>query len=69
MFKRIVVGVDEHEGGRDAIALAKNLLASDGELTLAHGALPAAGAATRRGRDRGRRGGAGWCEPVVVVKG
>jgi len=27
MFRRIVVGVDEHEGGRDAIALAKNLLA------------------------------------------
>ena len=36
MFKRIVVGVDEHEGGRDAIALAKNLLAPDGEITLAH---------------------------------
>jgi nucleotide-binding universal stress UspA family protein len=36
MFKRIVVGVDEHEGARDAIALAKNLLARDGELTLAH---------------------------------
>jgi nucleotide-binding universal stress UspA family protein len=36
MFKQIVVGVDEHEGGRDAIALAKNLLAGDGELTLAY---------------------------------
>jgi nucleotide-binding universal stress UspA family protein len=36
MFKRIVVGVDGHEGGRDAIALAKNLLAQDGELALAH---------------------------------
>ena len=36
MFQRIVVGVDEHEGGRDAIALAKNLLAPDGEITLAH---------------------------------
>jgi nucleotide-binding universal stress UspA family protein len=36
MFKQIVVGVDEHEGGRDAIALAKNLLARDGELTLAY---------------------------------
>ena len=34
MFKQIVVGVDEHEGGRDAVALAKNLLARDGELTL-----------------------------------
>ena len=36
MFKQIVVGVDEHKGGRDAIALAKNLLARDGELTLAY---------------------------------
>lgn len=38
MFKQIVVGVDEHEDGRDAIALAKNLLARDGEpgLTLAY---------------------------------
>jgi len=36
MFKRIVVGVDEQEGGRDAIALAKHLLARDSELTLAH---------------------------------
>ena len=26
MFKQIVVGVDEHERGRDAAALAKNLL-------------------------------------------
>jgi len=36
MFKQIVVGVDEHAGGRDAIALARELLAPDGELTLAH---------------------------------
>jgi nucleotide-binding universal stress UspA family protein len=36
MFKQIVVGVDEHEGGRDAVALAKNLLGPDGELTLAY---------------------------------
>jgi nucleotide-binding universal stress UspA family protein len=36
MFEEIVVGVGDHEGGRDAIALAKNLLAPDGELTLAH---------------------------------
>ena len=35
MFKQIVVGVDEHEGGRDAIALAKKLVAPDGRLTLA----------------------------------
>jgi len=36
MFTRIMVGVDEHAGGRDAIALAEMLLAPDGELTLAH---------------------------------
>ena len=36
MLKQVVVGVDEHEGGRDAVALAKNLLARDGELTLAY---------------------------------
>ncbi len=36
MFKEIVVGVDEHEGGRDAVALAHNLLWRDGDLTLAY---------------------------------
>jgi nucleotide-binding universal stress UspA family protein len=36
MFKQIVVGVDEHDGGRDAIALARRLVGRDGELTLAH---------------------------------
>lgn len=36
MFRNVVVGVDEDEAGRDAIALAKELLAADGELTLAH---------------------------------
>lgn len=36
MFKRIVVGVDGHVGGRDAIDLARNLLAPAGELTLAY---------------------------------
>ena len=35
MFNRVVVGVDGEEGGRDAIALAKSLLARGGELTLA----------------------------------
>ena len=36
MFRKVVVGVDEHEGARDAIALAKNLLARNGELSLVH---------------------------------
>jgi nucleotide-binding universal stress UspA family protein len=35
MFKQIVVGIDGRAGGRDAIALAKLLVAADGELTLA----------------------------------
>jgi len=36
MFREIVVGVDEHMGSRDAIALARNLSARDGAVTLAH---------------------------------
>ena len=36
MFERIIVGVNEHGGGGNAIALARKLLARGGELTLAH---------------------------------
>jgi nucleotide-binding universal stress UspA family protein len=36
MFKNVLVGVDEGQGGRDAIALAEVLLAPGGDLTLAH---------------------------------
>lgn len=36
MFRNVLVGVDERPGGRDAIALAMDLVAKDGELTLAH---------------------------------
>jgi len=36
MFTQIVVGVDEHEGDRDAIVLAKRLVAPDGALTFAY---------------------------------
>jgi nucleotide-binding universal stress UspA family protein len=36
MFRQIVVGVDEQKGCRDAIAIARRLRASDGELILAH---------------------------------
>jgi nucleotide-binding universal stress UspA family protein len=36
MFRNVLVGVDERPGGRDAIALAKDLVAKDGELTLAY---------------------------------
>ncbi len=36
MFKNVLVGVDGRPGGRDAIALASRLIASEGKLTLAH---------------------------------
>jgi nucleotide-binding universal stress UspA family protein len=36
MFNHVLVGVDGGDGGRDAIALAKVLLAPGGELTFAH---------------------------------
>lgn len=36
MFRQIVVGVDEHGGGRDAIALARRLLAPNGAITLGY---------------------------------
>ena len=36
MFRQIIVGVDQHQGGRDAVALGTALLAADGEMTLAH---------------------------------
>jgi len=35
MFRQILVGVDEHEGGRDAIALATRLISPYGQITLA----------------------------------
>jgi nucleotide-binding universal stress UspA family protein len=36
MFNNIIVGVDDHEGGRDAMALAKVLVAPGGETTLVY---------------------------------
>lgn len=36
MFRNVLVGVNDADGGRDAIALGKMLVARDGELTLAH---------------------------------
>jgi nucleotide-binding universal stress UspA family protein len=35
LFKRVIVGVDEHQGGRDALALAQSLVARGGSLVLA----------------------------------
>jgi nucleotide-binding universal stress UspA family protein len=36
MFKNVVVGVDEHQGGRDALGLASRLAEHGGLLTLVH---------------------------------
>jgi len=36
MFSQIIVGLNDREGGRDAIALAKNLIGKGGRLTIAH---------------------------------
>jgi hypothetical protein len=36
MFKNLIVGVDERQGGRDAIALAKDLVADGGQVSLAY---------------------------------
>ncbi len=36
MFKKVLVGVDGKQGGRDAIALASQLTDREGKLTLAH---------------------------------
>ena len=36
MFNKVLVGVDGRQGGRDALALARQLIAGSGRLTLAH---------------------------------
>ena len=36
MFNRIIVGIDGLSGGRDALALARELVGEHGEITLAH---------------------------------
>ncbi len=50
MFSKIIVGVDEHDGGRDAIALARNLVEPHSQLTLVHihAGFPAIGRGTNR---------------------
>ena len=36
MFNKVLVGVDGSQGGSDAVALARQLTATSGQLTLAH---------------------------------
>lgn len=40
MFRHVVVGVDEREGGRDALTLAGRLAASDGTVVISHVQVP-----------------------------
>lgn len=61
MFGKTVVGVDEASGGRDALALAQQLVAPDGKLTLAHVVSisvwePLASRAAYMARDRAKPG-------------
>ncbi len=53
MFSNVLVGVDGEEGGRDAIALARTLVAEGGELTLGY---------VFHGEPHGPRG---WPDPSV----
>jgi nucleotide-binding universal stress UspA family protein len=49
VFKRVLIGIDGQQGGRDEIVLAKQLAAPDAAITLAHiygaGLMPGRGAA------------------------
>src|SRR5690349_11118209 len=36
MFRNVLIGVDGRQGGRDAIALARQLVSPDGRMTLVH---------------------------------
>jgi nucleotide-binding universal stress UspA family protein len=63
IFRNVIVGADGRAGGRDAIALARMLVASAGRLTLAHihsgEALPASVAAAARADAAGNAVGEG----------
>jgi nucleotide-binding universal stress UspA family protein len=45
MFNNVMIGIDDQQGGRDAIQLARQLVSDDGQLTLAyvHGGFPLIG--------------------------
>jgi len=36
VFNKVMIGIDEQQGGSDAIALARQLVSDDGQLSLAH---------------------------------
>jgi hypothetical protein len=48
MFSKVLVGVDGRPGGRDAIALAKQLMEPGAHITALEGALPSEYEAKRR---------------------
>jgi nucleotide-binding universal stress UspA family protein len=58
MFSNVVVGVDEHQGGSDAIALAKNLAARYADVRLVHiyAVAPAGRSSALSDRDAHERG-------------
>jgi nucleotide-binding universal stress UspA family protein len=57
VFNKVMIGIDEHEGGRDAIALARQLVSDDGELSLAyvHGGFPLVGRGSNADFEAGER--------------
>lgn len=57
MFNKVIIGIDEHRGGRDAVALARQLVSDDGELTLAyvHGGFSLIGRGSNADFDAGER--------------
>lgn len=55
MFQNVLIGVDGRQGGRDAIALARQLAGAGAELTLAHIDSAPVGAVSGLDRDRSRR--------------
>lgn len=57
MFEKGMIGIDDHDGGRDAIALARQLVGTDGELELAyiHQGYPIAGRGSNAEFERAER--------------
>jgi len=57
VFNKVMIGIDEHKGGRDAIELARRLVSDDGELSLAyvHGGFPLVGRGSNAEFEAGER--------------
>jgi nucleotide-binding universal stress UspA family protein len=57
VFNKVMIGIDEHQGGRDAIALARRLVSDDGQLSLAYvdGGFPLVGRGSNADFEAGER--------------